>query len=136
MASIENVQDGTQRAGHREQATAEKSSKSPPDATHENYPTHRLRAIKAGARGVQFLVSSKEHLYDVEEMEGGDGVWQAVGVWEDATIQESIRTLRQRQQDGELPPKTTIAGEKAGIFGAGRKLGDFSNTAKHGGSDQ
>jgi len=100
---------------------------------HENdYPTHRLKTIKAGINGVQFLVSSKEHLYDVEDMEGGDGVWQAVGVWEDATIIASIRTLRQRQQDKQPSKQVDIAAGKGIVLGigGGRVLGGLPGAAQ------
>lgn len=113
---------------------AEEAAAPPPTAVLENYPTHRLRSIKAGANGVQFLVSSKEHLYDVEDMEGGDGVWQAVGVWEDATIQEGIRTLRQRQGDKELPQQLNVGADKAGVYGSGRKLGELPSVAQQKGA--
>lgn len=127
MESNRDAQDPQGRAGDGSPTIVEEAVESPPNVMREAYPTHRLKSVKAGVNGVQLFVSSKEHLYDIEDMEGGDHVWQAVGVWEDPTIQEGIRTLRQRQQDRYLPAKINAASDKEGVFGTGRKLGDFSD---------
>ncbi|KAI1864400.1 uncharacterized protein JN550_008957 [Neoarthrinium moseri] len=69
----------------------------PGPSIQQSHPTHRLRNVRLGNNSVMFYVSSKDHLYDVEELEAGDGAWHSVGVWEDPTIQQGIRDLRQRQ---------------------------------------
>ncbi|KAK1521597.1 hypothetical protein CABS01_16501 [Colletotrichum abscissum] len=57
------------------------------ETTHDNdpLPTHKLEHLKVGANGVQLLVSTKNHLYDAEDVEGGNSSFQCVEAWSEGT---------------------------------------------------
>jgi len=63
-------------------------------------PTHRLNNIRCGGNGIQLLVSTRDHLYDANEVEAGDGSWQVVGAWSDESAPELTRMLSQRSSTG------------------------------------
>ncbi|KAF0318034.1 hypothetical protein GQ607_014731 [Colletotrichum asianum] len=50
------------------------------ETTHDDnpLPTHKLEHLKVGSNGVQLLVSTKNHLYDAKDVEGGNIVIRVV----------------------------------------------------------
>lgn len=90
-----------------------------PDPTMR--PTHRLKDIKAGDDSVQLLVSTKDHVYDAENVEAGVNSWQVIGAWDESSVPELSKFLSSRQ--------TTIARDYNGkstfgtMYGSGFKLG-------------
>ncbi|KAK2678724.1 hypothetical protein RAB80_003905 [Fusarium oxysporum f. sp. vasinfectum] len=60
-------------------------------------PTHKLKNIKVGERGVQLLLSTKDHLYDAENVEAGNHSWQVVGAWEESSVKDLAQMLGSRQ---------------------------------------
>jgi hypothetical protein len=62
-----------------------------------NRPTHHLKTIHVGDNGVQLLVSTKDHLYNAEDVDAGANSYQVIGAWEDSSVQELAKILNQRQ---------------------------------------
>ncbi|KAK6829426.1 fad-binding domain-containing protein [Apiospora arundinis] len=95
----------------------------PPSARPSSHPTHHIDGMKTGVHGVQLLVSTKDHLYNAKQVEGGDHSWQCVGSWEDQTIQKVTALLSQRTP---APSPAATNGETAGFrdaYGSGYMLG-------------
>ena len=83
--------------------------------------THRLKHIKAGDRSVQILVSTKDHVYDAEDVESGEDSWQVIGSWSEESVPELASILAQRQ----TTRNPNVAGKPkfGSVYGSGQKLG-------------
>lgn len=96
-------------------------------------PTHHLEKIKVGNHGVQLLVSTKDHLYDANDVEAGEDSWQVIGAWEDSTVSELTQILSQRSTTG-APAQTSAQSRFGAGYGVGNTLGtttkQSSDTAK------
>lgn len=89
-------------------------------------PTHSLERINVGNRGVQLLVSTRDHLYNANGVEAGEDSWQVVGAWDDNSVHELTQILSQRQVQSNSPspgPRPTRFGSS---YGAGQTLGGAS----------
>lgn len=94
------------------------------DSTQETtttFPTHRLKDIKAGDSSVQLLVSTKDNLYDADNVESGAHAWQVLGAWEATSVSDLSNILSKHQ-----PTATQDAAENHGFRSrhrGGQKLG-------------
>ncbi|KAH8170354.1 hypothetical protein LIA77_09135 [Sarocladium implicatum] len=90
-------------------------------------PTHRLEGIKIGDYGVQLLISTKDHLYDAKDVEAGEHAFQAIGAWEESSVQELSKLISQRevprQQNNESIANRTF-------MGSGKKLGSAAERTR------
>ena len=69
---------------------------------------------------MQLLVSTKDHLYDAENVEAGHQSWQVIGAWEEGSVQELGKILSQREANLDRDP----VGSTGKTFqGHGQKLG-------------
>lgn len=59
-------------------------------------PTHRVRNTRCGNNGMQLLVSTRDHVYDTDEVEAGEGTWQVIGTWSDESAPELTKLVNQR----------------------------------------
>jgi hypothetical protein len=91
-----------------------------PLAESASRPAHRIKGMKVGDHGVQFFVTAKDQLYDIEDVTAGEFAFQTVGVWDDKTIAQVADGLRQRNLEG-LASKT--ATKSAPMKEPGRRLG-------------
>ncbi|KEY73244.1 hypothetical protein S7711_10157 [Stachybotrys chartarum IBT 7711] len=112
------------------------SSTAAPDLTEEALrPTHYLEKIKVGNHGVQLLVSTKDHLYNANDVEAGESSWQVIGAWEDSSVSELTQMLSQRSAMASRTSEQTTGQMRYGAgYGTGKKLGttptDISETKK------
>lgn len=101
-------------------AEPDKETEAPDEADATFRPTHRLKDIKAGDKSVQLLVSTKDHVYEAENVEVGIDAWQVIGAWEEASLPELWKCLSSRQtiamQGGT---NNTAFGSR---YGAGKSL--------------
>ncbi|CVL12586.1 uncharacterized protein FPRO_15921 [Fusarium proliferatum ET1] len=83
-------------------------------------PTHKLKNITVGECGVQLLLSTRDHLYDAENVEAGNHSWQVVGAWEESSVKDLAQMLGSRQaaaprQNAEPSNFKTGTGKKLGV---------------------
>ena len=88
-------------------------------------PTHRLKDIKAGDDSVQLLVSTKDHLYDAENVEAGASSWQVIGAWDESSVPELSKFLSSRRTAGNRDH--TGSATFGARYGSGFKLGTQSS---------
>ncbi|KAJ3530993.1 hypothetical protein NM208_g9075 [Fusarium decemcellulare] len=98
--------------------TADSESEQQPTAS---LPAHRLKGIAVGDRGVQLLVSTKNHLYDAEDVHAGEDAYQVIGAWEEGSVSELGKLLNQRQ--AALNRETVGTARFGTTYGTGKKLG-------------
>ncbi|KAL4403615.1 hypothetical protein CABS03_15067 [Colletotrichum abscissum] len=81
------------------------------ETTHDNdpLPTHKLEHLKVGANGVQLLVSTKNHLYDAEDVEGGNSSFQCVEAWSEGSVQELGKMVVSHRTHTDRPHNTPSA---------------------------
>lgn len=101
----------------------------PPDATACPRPTHRLKGIKVGHNGVQMLVSTKDHVYEAEDVVGGEHSWQVIGSWEEASVTELSVMFTERQK--VTANGSAATGSATGFKGSGQKLGASGYATEH-----
>lgn len=94
-------------------------------------PTHYLENIKLGNRGIQLLVSTKDHLYKATGVEAGEDSCQIIGAWEGDSIREISHILSQHFATATSQPPES---PHFGSYGSGQTLGGApgGNTAKTG----
>lgn len=93
-------------------------------------PTHHLRHIKVGQRGVQLLVSTKDNLYDAENVDAGDESIQCIGAINDSSFGELARMVMAHQTvRAEGRP---AGGDVASFHGDGRVLGGLNASTRRG----
>lgn len=78
-------------------ANSDTETGAPEGADSTFRPTHRLKDIKAGDNSVQLLVSTKDHVYEAENVEAGVDAWQVIGAWEESSVPELSKCLSSRQ---------------------------------------
>ncbi|KAL0930154.1 uncharacterized protein CTRU02_214974 [Colletotrichum truncatum] len=66
-------------------------------------PTHHLEDLKVGDHGVQLLVSTKDHLYNAKNVEGGENSFQCVGAWSDESVRELGQMLISHRNETQNP---------------------------------
>lgn len=87
------------------------------ETTHDDnpLPTHKLEHMKVGSNGVQLLVSTKNHLYDAKDVEGGNSSFQCAGAWSEGTVHELGKMLvahrTHTDQPHGTPPTTPFRGK-------------------------
>ncbi|SPJ78784.1 uncharacterized protein FTOL_07175 [Fusarium torulosum] len=90
-----------------------------------NRPTHHLKTIHVGDNGVQLLVSTKDHLYNAEDVDAGVNSYQVIGAWEDSSVQELTKILSQRQVTANRQlPASTEASRFETTHGTGKSLAE------------
>lgn len=89
-------------------------------------PTHHLQNIKAGHHSVQLLVSTKDHLYEANDVEAGEDSWQVIGSWGDASVSELTQILSQRSTTQQPSASSSAQSRFGGGYGAGKTLGKIS----------
>lgn len=91
-------------------------------------PTHLLKDIKAGDGSVQLLISTKDSVYDAENIEAGTNSWQVIGSWEESSLVELTKILSTRATEAVA---TTSSDSKFGSkYGGGQKLGVSTRSSK------
>ncbi|QLI68579.1 uncharacterized protein G6M90_00g030470 [Metarhizium brunneum] len=96
-------------------------------------PTHRLKDIKAGDYSVQLLVSTKDHVYDAENVEAGTSSWQVIGAWDESSVPELSKFLNSRQTTASRDPTgstTTFGTRYGGGFTLGPQKSDNESSSK------
>lgn len=86
--------------------------------------------MKAGDDSVQLLVSTQDHLYDIDGCESGRSAWQSVGVWGEDVVIKVTDIIRDRQPIAGSPDPGR-GGRPAGVsgHGQGRTLAEFTGNA-------
>lgn len=86
-----------------------------------SHATHQLTGIKSGDFSVQLLISTKDQLYDAQNVETGCNSWQVIGGWEESSLGELTSLLSTRPAMASQNTKgTTSFGTR---YGGGQKLG-------------
>ncbi|KAH8892568.1 hypothetical protein GQ53DRAFT_822771 [Thozetella sp. PMI_491] len=102
-----------------------------PEPPRSPYPTHHLRDIDIDDDGVQLILWSKDHQFQVEKVHGSKRAFQCFGAMEDETIKEIVK-VAQRSSDPANDPtlnnlkatKSSEAPDPAKLYGPGRPLGE------------
>lgn len=52
--------------------------------------------MKAGHDSVKLMVSTENHLYDIDDVKGGEFTWQSVGAWDSGVVRKLTDAIRER----------------------------------------
>ncbi|KAK2040712.1 hypothetical protein LZ31DRAFT_35959 [Colletotrichum somersetense] len=99
------------------------------DPTTHLRPTHRVKKTTCGEYGAQLLISTRDHVYDAEDVETGKSAITCIGSWNDGSVGGLAQIIVEHRND--VRQRHAAEGQASPSFrGKGNTVGGFAHDPK------